>query len=375
MRYGVWGAFSPPTVGSGAQLLCDLRKHGVRLRDILAQQGVGLRIQCGGMGFVGHQLCVDEHVQAGGLQGGLAQCGGAACIGHGQRAAPGSVFFHKCNAFGALAHDLQRHGTGSIQCGFQHSGLVSRLLRSVLGQAIGGGQRRKGFGIRLHQCFQLHAQGTGPLVQGQKVRFHGGILLFAHRDSRGRNVAYEHTEFTSGKEIKQAAGNAGIGLTYANETPFFHFADYRTAASNDLPGAPAAKTISITHSESYRTRLTYNSWGRSYKLEMYNRSKKAYENTVDELTGKQLAFDNVVVCFADIAAYAGDSHDVQSVNYVAGGQAFLFTRGGVQVGHWEKPHPTHPLKLYIETGEEMTLNRGKTYLALVDNDEWSNFSY
>lgn len=197
----------------------------------------------------------------------------------------------------------------------------------------------------------------------------------AHRDNRGRNVAYEHTEFTSGKEIKQAAGNAGIGLTYANETPFFHFADYRTAASNDLPGAPAAKTISITHSESYRTRLSYNSWGRSYKLEMYNRSKKAYENTVDELTGKQLTFDNVVVCFADIAAYAGDSHDVQSVNYVAGGQAYLFTRGGVQVGRWEKPHPTHPLKLYTETGEEMTLNRGKTYLALVDNDEWSNFSY
>ena len=199
--------------------------------------------------------------------------------------------------------------------------------------------------------------------------------IISHRNNRGRDVAYEHTEFTSGKEIKQAVGNAGIGLTYANETPFFHFADYRTAASNDLPGAPAAKTISITHSESYRTRLTYNSWGRSYKLEMYNRSKKAYENTVDELTGKQLTFDNVVVCFADIAAYAGDSHDVQSVNYVAGGQAYLFTRGGVQVGRWEKPHPTHPLKLYTETGEEMTLNRGKTYLALVDNDEWSNFSY
>ena len=73
--------------------------------------------------------------------------------------------------------------------------------------------------------------------------------IVSHRNNRGRDVAYEHTEFTSGKEIKQAAGNAGIGLTYANETPFFHFADYRTAASNDLPGAPAAKTISITHEE------------------------------------------------------------------------------------------------------------------------------
>ena len=199
--------------------------------------------------------------------------------------------------------------------------------------------------------------------------------IVSHRNNRGRDVAYEHTEFTSGKEICKAASDAGISLYAPSEGTFFHFADYRTAASNDLPGAPAAKTISITHSESYRTRLTYNSWGRSYKLEMYNRSKKAYENTVDELTGKQLTFDNVVVCFADIAAYAGDSHDVQSVNYVAGGQAYLFTRGGVQVGRWEKPHPTHPLKLYTETGEEMTLNRGKTYLALVDNDEWSNFSY
>ena len=53
----------------------------------------------------------------------------------------------------------------------------------------------------------------------------------------------------------------------------------------------------------------------------------------------------------------------------------LFTRGGVQVGRWEKTYPTNPLKLYTKSGEEMTLNRGKTYFALVDNDELSNFSY
>ena len=43
----------------------------------------------------------------------------------------------------------------------------------------------------------------------------------AHRDSRGRNVAYEHTEFTSGAEIRQAAANAGIGLQYPYESTFF----------------------------------------------------------------------------------------------------------------------------------------------------------
>ena len=56
-------------------------------------------------------------------------------------------------------------------------------------------------------------------------------------------------------------------------------------------------------------------------MQMYNSSKKATENTVDELTGEQLTFENVVVCFADMDAYAGDSHDVQEVQYIKGGDA------------------------------------------------------
>ena len=197
----------------------------------------------------------------------------------------------------------------------------------------------------------------------------------AHRIKRNENVAYEHTEFTSAKEIKQAAADAGIGLTYPYEGTFFRFADYRTDAVNDLADAPSARSILITHSASYKTSFAYNSWNRNYKMSMYSNRTKKFESAVDELTGKQLIFANVVVCFANIAAYAGDSHDVQEVQYVEGGQAYLFTSGGVQTGRWEKGHPTHPIRLYTDAGEEMTLNRGKTYFALVDNDEWSNFSY
>ena len=199
--------------------------------------------------------------------------------------------------------------------------------------------------------------------------------IVSHRNNRGRDVAYEHTEFTSGKEIRQAASNAGISLQYPYESTFFRFADYRTDEVNKLSGTPSAKKIHISHSDSYRSELVYGSRSKTYSLSMYDPSKKAYGDTIDELTGKQLTFDNVVVCFANIAAYAGDSHDVQEVQYVQGGQAYLFTHGGVQTGRWEKPHPTHPLKLYTDSGEEMTLNRGKTYLALVDDDEWSRFNY
>ena len=189
-------------------------------------------------------------------------------------------------------------------------------------------------------------------------------------------MAYEHTEFTSGREIVQAAQNAGIGLTYPyEESTFFRFADYRTEEVNKLAGYPTATSINIVHSNSYKTSFAYSNLSKTYKMRMYSHLAKKFEDTVDELTGKQLAFDNVVVCFASIAAYAGDSHDVQQVDYVAGGEAYLFTRGGVQVGRWEKPHPTQPLKLYADNGEEMKLNRGKTYLALVDDEEWPNFNY
>ena len=194
-------------------------------------------------------------------------------------------------------------------------------------------------------------------------------------ENRGRDVADEHTEFTSGKEICKAASDAGISLYAPSEGTFFHFADYRTDEVNKLKGEPSAKKIAIVHSESYRTSFSYSALSHTYAMQMYNSSKKATENTVDELTGEQLTFENVVVCFADMDAYAGDSHDVQEGQYIKGGDAYLFTRGGVQVGRWEKTYPTNPLKLYTKSGEEMTLNRGKTYFALVDNDELSNFSY
>ena len=97
--------------------------------------------------------------------------------------------------------------------------------------------------------------------------------------------------------------------------------------------------------------------------------------TVDELNGKQLSFDNLLICFAPIAAYPGDSGDVQQVSYISGGEAYFFSRGGVQVGRWEKASPEHPLKVYDDAGAELLFNRGKTYLAIVDDDEWSNFSY
>ena len=163
--------------------------------------------------------------------------------------------------------------------------------------------------------------------------------------------------------------------THPHESTFFRFADYRTGAENKMSGAAAAKTINIVHSDSYKTTFSYNRWDHLYKMSMYSRAAGAFENTVDELTGKQLGFTNLLVCFAGIADYPGNSGGVQQVDYVSGGEAYFFTRGAVQRGTWQKASPEHPLKVYAADGSEICFNRGKTYLAIVDDDEWQNFNY
>ena len=75
---------------------------------------------------------------------------------------------------------------------FQHGSLVCGLLRSILRQTVGGGQRRKGLGVGLHQRFQLAAQSLGPGVQRLNAGLYGGVFLFTSGQA-AHHVAQRHT--------------------------------------------------------------------------------------------------------------------------------------------------------------------------------------
>ena len=196
----------------------------------------------------------------------------------------------------------------------------------------------------------------------------------AHRDPRGGVVAYEHTEFTSGSEIRQAAQNAGIDLTYDYDATFFPFADYRTGETVLLDGCPGGRDVTVRHSANYQSAFHYSDPDQVYRMEMYSARTGRFEAAVDELNSQQLAFENLLVCFAPIAVYPGDSGDVQQVQYIAGGEAFYFTRGRVRPCQWSKPAPDLPLEV-TDNGQPVTFNRGRTYLAIVDEDERDAFAF
>lgn len=199
----------------------------------------------------------------------------------------------------------------------------------------------------------------------------------AHRDSRGGVVAYEHTEFTSGAEIQKAADAAGIEMSRQYDSTFFPFADYRRNAFNALSGCERADSVAVTHSEKYRTSFVYDRLKKVYRMRQYSAATKDITDTCDELNGQQLTFANLLICFAGIAAYPGDSADVQSVDFAAGGDAYLFTNGRVKPCRWSKASPDSRLTVYDPEDPDGTLcfNRGKTYVSLVSNEERENFRY
>lgn len=84
----------------------------------------------------------------------------------------------------------------------------------------------------------------------------------------------------------------------------------------------------------------------------------------------QLAFTNVILQCADVNKFDDLGYmqfnlinESGSGYYITGGQAIPIT--------WEKGMDTEPTKYYNSDGEEITLNTGKTYIALVSSTRWA----
>ena len=144
----------------------------------------------------------------------------------------------------------------------------------------------------------------------------------SHRDSRGRDVALEHTEFTSGEEIQQAIDKYEIDMNRDYTSTFFDFVPYYESPRT-LEGE-VADTVSIRHSSSYRTYFDYDTTSGQYLMSMYSPADGTVSATVDENNNTQLGFTNLVVLFTEIADYPGDSKGIQKVEYAYGGVGYYF---------------------------------------------------
>lgn len=193
--------------------------------------------------------------------------------------------------------------------------------------------------------------------------------------SYNNGLAYEHTEYTDAEHVGEYIASNNVDTSRTYNSTFFNFVDYREAPRT-VNGDDAAQ-VTIVHSENYRTRFTYDGSLGQYKMAQYYPQMGDYMDTVDENNERQLAFDNVVVLFTDIHTYPGhEAQDLQYAEYSWGGVGYYCYGGHVEKIRWTKGTDLEALQLWnYDMTENLQVNTGKSYVAVVDVDEASRFGY
>ncbi len=179
--------------------------------------------------------------------------------------------------------------------------------------------------------------------------------LFFRDESRKKTYAIEHTGYLKGSALPDMLAKTGIRTELAPEyrQPLFHFSEEQIPLS---PEQTPTKEIQLNFSNAYYSTFQYDEAAGNYK-KLHSGSPH-----MDLHTNTQLAFENVIILQTDIHTREdGYLMDVA----LTGGTGFYAANGGIQPITWTKDAETAPIRLFAESGEELTVSPGKSYIGII----------
>ncbi len=182
--------------------------------------------------------------------------------------------------------------------------------------------------------------------------------LFFWRDAVWKSQrAIEHTAVTDGRHILEAIEYNEIPMIDNENNMLFNFVPDNSA---DIATGDPCEQINVYFSGTNPDALfTYDPLTGLY-------SKSQYGNPqIDETTGTQISFTNVFVLYANIQPHGDTTIDAYLED---GGEGWYVSGGRIVPITWDKPSPNDPIVVYNENGEELEVNRGRSYICIVDND-------
>ncbi len=171
-----------------------------------------------------------------------------------------------------------------------------------------------------------------------------------------------HNGYTNGAKLVSEISKLGYQTTHRDE--YFqpdHFTFASASAPNTLEDASGSFTATkIDLSKIFPTTKSsfeYDETTGTYLKYLYGSPQ------IDELTGEQLAFANVIVQDT-YWEYRPDNKYLIFRVHDSGRSGYYFTQGrGIKIT-WEKTADYAPTKYYDESGKEIELNTGHTFIAI-----------
>lgn len=177
------------------------------------------------------------------------------------------------------------------------------------------------------------------------------------RDSARKSAGYslEHTGYFDGTQIVSAINSLKMrsDLLESKQSPAFNFCEYGEVLT---PTGESCDKAYINFGAQSST-LTYEGESNLYYKKHNSSAHK------DGKTGEQLAFTNVFVLETSIGTRDAAGH--KSVDWQGSSSAtgYYISNGMIQKIHWSQKNESSYLKFYTESGEELVINRGKSYIA------------
>lgn len=195
-----------------------------------------------------------------------------------------------------------------------------------------------------------------------------GIDTLSGLSSIGNSVYYRdkkrkapHNAYTSSEGIKKGIELSKYETLYSSSAnqPHFQFQEEDT----DLTSGNAANKITLGYSTYTTPWFEYNTKTKEYLRFQYN------DKHIDDQNNQQLSYKNVII--QSIKEWNIDKKGYQTMELVSSGKGYYCTNGKCIPITWSKDSVSSPTKFFDETGDEIKVNPGKTFISVFPRDRES----
>lgn len=180
-----------------------------------------------------------------------------------------------------------------------------------------------------------------------------GTTVF-YRDNK---MKAPHNAFTSLKGILAGIENKGYETKHSADYEG-HFTFYKE--DSELTSTTIANKVTVDLSNYNSPYFTYNSEDKLYYRYQFDEAHK------DSNTDEQLSFKNIIIQF--VKQRPIDKNDYQTIDFEdASGSGYYISNGKKVDITWKKNEKSKWMRYYDESGNELTINPGKTYIAMFPN--------
>lgn len=174
---------------------------------------------------------------------------------------------------------------------------------------------------------------------------------------RDNAIKAPHNAFASKAGILEGTKIKGYETKY-KEGYESHF---KFTEEVSMPQSETIGKVTIKFSNYASPYFTYDD-----KKQVYNRFQ-FNDKHIDYNTKEQLTFKNIIIQF--VKEWDIDKNDYQTMDLEnASGKGYYISNGKKMDITWKKNEDTKKMRYYDASGNELTINEGKTYIALFPND-------